>query len=396
MSINTNGLTALSTNNTTWASPLVNEMPVAVASQIRGGLWLVPGTVDNRLTDIPGIMLQDGMIVYLQTGYTEPGDASVTRTGATYYRYTNTTARPANGVLNNTIPMWSVFQTGGSGGDGPAVAVDDIDALDTFAAADPGPTQGQLVLVRDPRGADDADPTINDLPGGIDWDAAATENLNLIVSWDEVDDDWDFVRIAPDNPDNVFVELAGDTMTGTLTIDNTTNDENALVTGAGHDVVLGTGANVVFDGANGDGTLTTAALTEDRTYTLPDATGTIALTAAGGVPWVLNPDADPDTITAQGTDATVVIPSGNITTTGNDNIDLDPAGTGTVIFGADATAEANLTVNGNTTLGNADTDTVTVAGPLTCNENVTLNNATDETTTINGILNFDIGLLTEV
>ena len=191
-------------------------------------------------------------------------------------------------------------------------------------------------------------------------------------------------------------------MTGTLTIDNTTADENALVTGAGHDVVLGTGANIVFDGANGDGTLTTAALTADRTYTLPDASGTIALTAAGAGAWVLDTDATPDTITAQGNDATVVIPSGNITTTGNDNIDLDPAGTGTVIFGANATAEAaltvttNLTVNGNTTLGNADTDTVTIQGTLTCNENVTLNNDTTETTTINGILNFDIGLLTEV
>jgi hypothetical protein len=136
--------------------------------------------------------------------------------------------------------------------------------------------------------------------------------------------------------------------------------------------------------------------TANRTISFPDASGTIALAGAGGDPWVLDTTATPDTITAQGTDATVVIPSGNITTTGNDNIDLDPAGTGTVIFGANATAEADLTVNGNTTLGDADTDTVTVAGTLTCNENVTLNNDTAETTTINGILNFDIGLLTEV
>ena len=40
-------------------------------------------------------------------------------------------------------------------------------------------------------------------------------------------------------------------MTGTLTIDNTTADENALVTGAGHDIVLGNGAHV---GAAGTGT----------------------------------------------------------------------------------------------------------------------------------------------
>jgi hypothetical protein len=120
--------------------------------------------------------------------------------------------------------------------------------------------------------------------------------------------------------------------------------------------------------------------TANRTISFPDASGTIALAGAGGGPWVLDATPTPDTITAQGTDATIVIPSGNITTTGNDNIDLDPAGTGTVIFGANATAEADLTV----------------AGTLTCNENVTLNNDTAETTTINGILNFDIGLLTEV
>ena len=218
MSINTNGLTALSTNNTTWASPLVNEMPVAVASQIRGGLWLVPGTADNRLTDIPGIMLQDGMLVYLQTTYTEPGDDTVVRLGARLYQYTNTAARPANGQLANNINMWAVFEGGGGGGE-IARAVDDIPALDAFAAADPGPTEGQLVLIIDPREADDADPAINNLPAGIDWDAAATANLNMVVAWDEADDDWNFVRIAPDNIDDQFVLVAGDTMTGSLTMD---------------------------------------------------------------------------------------------------------------------------------------------------------------------------------
>ena len=245
----------------------------------------------------------------------------------------------------------------------------------------------------------ETDPDITGIPDPLPFTPGP--GIAVIVWWNQegtIAGSWQYQRFARNNPDTAYVLEDGDTMNGTLFIDNTTADENALVTGAGHDIVLGNGANIVFDGANGDGTFGTAALTANRTYTLPDSDGTLATTndVATVAGWELDTTADPDTITAQGTAATIIIPSGNITTTGNDNIDLDPAGTGTVIFGANATAEADLTVNGNTTLGNANTDTVTVAGSLTCNENVTLNNATTETTTINGVLNFDIGLLTEV
>ena len=238
-------------------------------------------------------------------------------------------------------------------------------------------------------------------------DAFTVENnvaaADVTANWNTVLDNWDTGDGIINSGDVILcttAAAAGSPTDARYNLVRTGGNINTLqqVTDAGNT----TTNDIVFDRANGDGTLTTAALTANRTYTLPDATGTIALTPAGGDPWVLDTAATPDTITAQGTDATVVIPSGNITTTGNDNIDLDPAGTGTVIFGANATAEAdltvttNLTVNGNTTLGDADTDTVTVEGTLTCNENVTLNNDTAETTTINGILNFDIGLLTEV
>lgn len=219
MAVNTNGLTAISTNNTTWTSPLVNEMPVAVASQIRGGLWLIEGGAPaDGLLEIPGIMLQDGMIVYLQEGYTENGDGGLTRQGESYYQYTNDAARPANGVLENTQDMWQLFNTGGGGGGG-GVAVADIAALNAVAAADPEPDAGEMFTVIDPRGADDANPAIQGLPAGTDWDAAATAELRLTVAWDTDNNDWDFVQLSAANEVDDFVRVDGsNAMTGSLTM----------------------------------------------------------------------------------------------------------------------------------------------------------------------------------
>jgi len=96
MAINTNGLTAISTNNTTWVSPTANERPVALANQIRGGFMMISGAAGDQLLDIPGIMLQDGMLVFLQAGYTET-DGTI-RAADTIFQYSNDTARPASGV----------------------------------------------------------------------------------------------------------------------------------------------------------------------------------------------------------------------------------------------------------------------------------------------------------
>ena len=62
-------------------------------------------------------------------------------------------------------------------------------------------------------------------------------------------------------------------MTGTLTIDNTTADENALVTGAGHDIVLGRGANAVLTGTG------TADPVNEQTITVSAPDGVAAFDA---------------------------------------------------------------------------------------------------------------------
>ena len=75
--------------------------------------------------------------------------------------------------------------------------------------------------------------------------------------------------------DTRFVQVAGDTMTGTLTINNDTDDENALVTGAGHDIVLGAGANIVFDNANDTTVQANTLAGADVIATLPATSGTL-------------------------------------------------------------------------------------------------------------------------
>ena len=186
-----------------------------------------------------------------------------------------------------TAGGFTINSTGGGGGGGSGTVVADCAALNDEAAVPPSNDDQFTVLdssnMTAAAGAAPGNTTaINDLPETVGTggpQGGYSDEISVVVQWDTANTRWQYIRWFANNPDARYVEVAGDTMTGTLTINNTTADENALVTGAGHDIVLGQGANVVFDGANGDGTLTTAALTGDQTYTLPDASGTIALTA---------------------------------------------------------------------------------------------------------------------
>ena len=72
-----------------------------------------------------------------------------------------------------------------------------------------------------------------------------------------------------------FVQVAGDKMTGTLTIDNTTANANALVTGDGHDIVLGALANIVFDNDKDTTVQANTLAGDDVIATLPATSGTL-------------------------------------------------------------------------------------------------------------------------
>ena len=97
----------------TWSASALH--PVVLDSDLRGSLRYISGEAGSRLTDITGQRLQEGMLVFVKTGYTAGG---YTRKSETYYQYrfllgesrnTNTGASP------NSEANWKEFAV--SGGD---------------------------------------------------------------------------------------------------------------------------------------------------------------------------------------------------------------------------------------------------------------------------------------
>jgi hypothetical protein len=74
----------------------------------------------------------------------------------------------------------------------------------------------------------------------------------------------------------------------------------------------------------------------------------------------------------------------NATITGNSSLSVATTGA----FGSNLSTAGNLTVGGNTTLGNTSTDTVTATGPVTLQNNLTVTQTTqlNGTTQVNGAL----------
>jgi hypothetical protein len=74
----------------------------------------------------------------------------------------------------------------------------------------------------------------------------------------------------------------------------------------------------------------------------------------------------------------------NATITGNSSLSIATTGA----FGSNLSTAGNLTVGGNTTLGNTSTDTVTATGPVTLQNNLTVTQTTqlNGTTQVNGAL----------
>ena len=111
MSADYNGLTR-NTWPGTW-SPSSNH-PIALDSELRGTLQYVSGSVGNRLTDITGQRLQEGMLVYVKTGYTVGG---VTRTAGRYYQFKllgGETRNSSTGSMPNAEANWTEFTSAAS------------------------------------------------------------------------------------------------------------------------------------------------------------------------------------------------------------------------------------------------------------------------------------------
>ena len=91
----------------TW-SPSGNH-PIVLDTEIRGSLQSITGYLGDRLTDIYGQRLQEGMMVYVTTTYTNGG---YTRVGNSYYTYKLLTGEIRNnstGSSPNAEGNWSLF-----------------------------------------------------------------------------------------------------------------------------------------------------------------------------------------------------------------------------------------------------------------------------------------------
>lgn len=92
--------------------------PIVLDTEIRGSLQSITGDLGDRLTDIYGQRLQEGMMVYVKTTYTA---SSYTRTGDNYYTYRllpGDVRNVSTGAAPNTEANWSLVSLGGGSGEG--------------------------------------------------------------------------------------------------------------------------------------------------------------------------------------------------------------------------------------------------------------------------------------
>ena len=84
--------------------------PITLDTEQRGGLRYISGSGTDTLVNIPSGMLQDGMLVYVASGY--HADVSTDK----YYKYSVLEGESRNsdtGFLPNASGNWSEFTTGG-------------------------------------------------------------------------------------------------------------------------------------------------------------------------------------------------------------------------------------------------------------------------------------------
>ena len=92
----------------TWSPS--SDHPIVLDTEIRGALRFTSGEVGDKLEDITGQRLQEGMLVYLKTGY----DSFA---GDTYYKYSllgSESRNIATGEMPNATGNWSVVTFAGA------------------------------------------------------------------------------------------------------------------------------------------------------------------------------------------------------------------------------------------------------------------------------------------
>jgi len=98
----------------TWSTG--TNSPIVLDTEVRGTLQSISGDSGDRLTDIPGARITEGMLVYVKTGYTS---GSTTYTADKYYTYKlqgSEVRSNVTGAMPNADANWTLFSVGGGAG----------------------------------------------------------------------------------------------------------------------------------------------------------------------------------------------------------------------------------------------------------------------------------------
>ena len=98
----------------TWSTG--TNSPIVIDTEVRGTLQSISGDSGDRLTDIQGARITEGMLVYVKNGYTS---GSTTYTADKYYTYKlqgSEVRSSVTGAVPNADANWSLFSVGGGSG----------------------------------------------------------------------------------------------------------------------------------------------------------------------------------------------------------------------------------------------------------------------------------------
>lgn len=241
-------LTDINLNKNELQNAVIQKLGTDPSSGQTAG-WIIYNTTSNQLK------------VYDGSAWTNVG-GDITGVNITAGTGLSGTVSTTSGQHTQTIDLADTAVTAGSYGSATAIPVITIDAQGRITGATTAGITTALTI--------DGDSTTQDV-------ALATDDLKIIGTTNEIE-----TAVTKSGTDvSLTIGLPSDvtigndlTVLGDLQVTGTTTTNNVET--------VSTSNGVIFEGTVADaneGTLIAGALSGDRTYTLPDATGTVALTS---------------------------------------------------------------------------------------------------------------------
>ena len=241
-------LTDINLNKNELQNAVVQKLATDPSSGQTAG-WIIFNTTDNQLK------------VYDGSAWTNVG-GDITGVNITAGTGLSGTVSTTSGQHTQTIDLANTTVTAGSYGSATSIPTFTVDAQGRLTAAGSASITTTLTI--------DGDSTTQDV-------SLAADDLKIIGTTNEIE-----TAVTKSGTDvSLTIGLPNDvtigndlTVLGDLQVTGTTTTNNVET--------VSTSNGVIFEGTVADaneGTLIAGALSGDRTYTLPDATGTVALTS---------------------------------------------------------------------------------------------------------------------